>query len=451
MSPGRKPSRSPASTAGRVRMIRATCALVQRGDRERHREVRLAGAGRADPEGDGRARGSRRRSPSASRSSARSSCRGGARRRRSNTSRTSWSASSAPSTASTVCAPIWWPPSTSSTSSSITSRASATFGVVALERQLVPAQADRAAGRSRSASSTPSPIPASSAATAFETSRVSCIHPSVGGVPAAAAACPCVYVEAMERKWWTLVAVCVAIFMLLLDITIVNVALPAIERALDAIVLAISSGSSTPTRSTLATLRADRRRARRPVRAQAALRRSASCIFTVASAVCGAANDPLFLIIARGVQGIGGAIDVRDRARAALAGVPRHASAAPRSGSGARRPAPPSRSGRSPAAMLTVVARRGAGSSSSTSRSASARSLLALGEAARVERSRARAASTRSALVTLTGGLFCLVLALIEGNKRGLDERADRRRCSSARSSCSPAFIVTAAAPSECR
>ena len=37
----------------------------------------------------------------------------------------------------------------------------------------------------------------------------------------------------MERKWWTLVAVCVATFMLLLDVTIVNVALPDIERSLD--------------------------------------------------------------------------------------------------------------------------------------------------------------------------------------------------------------------------
>ena len=36
----------------------------------------------------------------------------------------------------------------------------------------------------------------------------------------------------MDRKWWTLVAVCVATFMLLLDITIVNVALPEIERDL---------------------------------------------------------------------------------------------------------------------------------------------------------------------------------------------------------------------------
>ena len=38
----------------------------------------------------------------------------------------------------------------------------------------------------------------------------------------------------MERKWWTLVAVAAGIFMLLLDITIVNVALPDIEHSLDA-------------------------------------------------------------------------------------------------------------------------------------------------------------------------------------------------------------------------
>ncbi len=35
----------------------------------------------------------------------------------------------------------------------------------------------------------------------------------------------------MQRKWWTLPASCIAIFMLLLDVTIVNVALPSIERA----------------------------------------------------------------------------------------------------------------------------------------------------------------------------------------------------------------------------
>ena len=33
-------------------------------------------------------------------------------------------------------------------------------------------------------------------------------------------------------KWWTLIAVCTATFMLLLDITVVNVALPDIQRSL---------------------------------------------------------------------------------------------------------------------------------------------------------------------------------------------------------------------------
>src|SRR5438552_16434128 len=41
-------------------------------------------------------------------------------------------------------------------------------------------------------------------------------------------------VDASERGRWTLVAVCATTFMLLLDITIVNVALPSIQRQLHA-------------------------------------------------------------------------------------------------------------------------------------------------------------------------------------------------------------------------
>src|SRR3978361_2033740 len=41
-------------------------------------------------------------------------------------------------------------------------------------------------------------------------------------------------VAGRDPKWWTLTAVCTGVFMLLLDITIVNVALPDIQTQLDA-------------------------------------------------------------------------------------------------------------------------------------------------------------------------------------------------------------------------
>jgi hypothetical protein len=34
----------------------------------------------------------------------------------------------------------------------------------------------------------------------------------------------------MDKKWWTLIVVCAGTFMLLLDVTIVVVALPEIQR-----------------------------------------------------------------------------------------------------------------------------------------------------------------------------------------------------------------------------
>src|SRR5690242_11100885 len=37
--------------------------------------------------------------------------------------------------------------------------------------------------------------------------------------------------DTMDRKWWTLLAVCTGVFMLSLDVTIVNVALPDIQSA----------------------------------------------------------------------------------------------------------------------------------------------------------------------------------------------------------------------------
>src|ERR1044071_8397242 len=110
----------------------------------------------------------------------------------------------------------------------------------------------------------------------------------------------------MARKWWTLVAVCIATFMLLLDITIVNVALPAIESSLDASfsdlqwvvdAYALALATCVLTAGSLADLFGRKR-----------LFIAGSVVFTIASGFCGLANDPLFLIIARGAQGVGGAI-----------------------------------------------------------------------------------------------------------------------------------------------
>ncbi|HEY7206955.1 MAG TPA: MFS transporter [Gaiellaceae bacterium] len=110
----------------------------------------------------------------------------------------------------------------------------------------------------------------------------------------------------LERRWRTLIVVCVAIFMLLLDITIVNVALPDIQKELhtsftdlqwvvDAYALMLAT--SMLNAGSLGDLLGRKR-----------VFVSGVILFTCASAACGAAMSPLALILARGAQGIGGAI-----------------------------------------------------------------------------------------------------------------------------------------------
>ena len=110
----------------------------------------------------------------------------------------------------------------------------------------------------------------------------------------------------MAPKWWTLLAVCLAIFMLLLDITIVMVVLPQIQQGLDASfsdlqwvvdAYALTLAALLLTAGSLAD-RFGRRR----------LYVIGIGLFAAASLLCGLAGSATFLIVARGLQGVGGAI-----------------------------------------------------------------------------------------------------------------------------------------------
>jgi EmrB/QacA subfamily drug resistance transporter len=106
-------------------------------------------------------------------------------------------------------------------------------------------------------------------------------------------------------KWGTLVAVCAATFMLLIDITIVNVALPSIQRSLDASFTDVAWVVDAYTLTLAATMLTAGSTAdligRRRVFA------TGVAVFTVASLLCAVATGPLFLILARALQGVGGA------------------------------------------------------------------------------------------------------------------------------------------------
>jgi EmrB/QacA subfamily drug resistance transporter len=110
----------------------------------------------------------------------------------------------------------------------------------------------------------------------------------------------------MDRKWWTLLAVCTGVFMLLLDITIVNVALPYIQQAFHATLAdlqwVIDAYALTLAAFLLTAGSVGDLVGRRLVFAVGIV------VFTVGSALCGVAPDATFLALARAFQGVGGAI-----------------------------------------------------------------------------------------------------------------------------------------------
>jgi EmrB/QacA subfamily drug resistance transporter len=110
----------------------------------------------------------------------------------------------------------------------------------------------------------------------------------------------------VERKWLTLIVACAAIFMLLLDVTVVNVALPDIRDDLDSSfsdlqwvvdAYALTLAAFLLTGGAVSDLIGRKRMFALGVG-----------LFTLASLLCGLAPDPLALNLARGLQGVGGAL-----------------------------------------------------------------------------------------------------------------------------------------------
>ena len=109
----------------------------------------------------------------------------------------------------------------------------------------------------------------------------------------------------MQRKWLTLLLASVATFMLLLDVTIVNVALPEIQRDLNADLSSLQwvvDAYALMLACALLTFGSlgDRLGRRRVFSGGFAL-------FSFASLLCGIAGDPTLLNFARGLQGAGAA------------------------------------------------------------------------------------------------------------------------------------------------
>jgi EmrB/QacA subfamily drug resistance transporter len=110
----------------------------------------------------------------------------------------------------------------------------------------------------------------------------------------------------MDRKWWTLIAVCIGTFMLLLDITIVNVALPKIQAGLHSSFVdlqwvvdayALTLAALLLTSGSVADLLGRRR-----------IFAIGLVLFAAASLLSGLAQSALMLNLSRGLQGVGGAM-----------------------------------------------------------------------------------------------------------------------------------------------
>ena len=110
----------------------------------------------------------------------------------------------------------------------------------------------------------------------------------------------------MDRKWWTLIVVSIAAFMLLIDLTIITVVLPDIQNDLHAGFSTVQWMIDAYALTLAAFLLSAGSLADRYGRKRLFL--IGLFVFTGGSVLCAAARDAQMLIASRAVQGVGGAI-----------------------------------------------------------------------------------------------------------------------------------------------
>jgi EmrB/QacA subfamily drug resistance transporter len=109
-----------------------------------------------------------------------------------------------------------------------------------------------------------------------------------------------------NRRWWTLGAMCFALFMIMLDNTVVNVALPSIQRDFDASLSALEWTINAYTLTFAVLLVTGGRLG--DIFGRRAVFLIGVTVFALASATIGFAPSDVWLVASRAVQGIGAAL-----------------------------------------------------------------------------------------------------------------------------------------------
>jgi EmrB/QacA subfamily drug resistance transporter len=109
-----------------------------------------------------------------------------------------------------------------------------------------------------------------------------------------------------NRKWWTLGAMCLSMFMIMLDSTVVNVALPSIQKDLKTSVDQLEWVVNGYTLSFAALLVTGGRLG--DIFGRRLVFMIGVAVFAISSATAGLAQDPTMLVVSRIAEGIGGAL-----------------------------------------------------------------------------------------------------------------------------------------------